>query len=372
MTAPPRILLGQLSSFGDCLYATAVARQIKHEMPACHLTWAVGSRFRPVLDGNPFIDEIWEIPVNSRADAEIAWRRFAAEARSRARRGDFDQVYLTQINPDNYGNFDGTVRASIFRGYPRPITVPVAPVIRLRDEEVRNVAAFAQRHEFDRYSYRILFECASASSQSFLTPEFAVETARLVIGKVPGAAFVLTSDIPIASPDPRIIDGSQLSFRENAELTRHCTLFIGGSSGISWLATSEWAKPLPMIQALRRETSVFASVVHDAEYFGLPTENILELTDCLPEHLAQCVLTVLATDFASARRAFHETIPVRLDFYMKTFIWRLLKSRRLGDVFRSFRCVARRYGVAPFARYLAGVVRSSLSPASHAMRQPLD
>jgi len=353
MRTAPRILLGQLGANGDCLYATAVARQIKTDFPSCHLTWAVGSLFRHVLDGNPFIDAIWEIPLSSRIELENTWRRFAPEARARRERGEFDEVYLTQINPENYGNFDMTVRASIFRSYPRPITVPVAPVVRLREDEVDNATRFAARHGLDRYEHRILFECMAASSQSFLTPAFATEAAQLVLDRVPDTAFILSSTLPVTSTDPRIIDGSVMRFRENAEITRHCTLFIGGSSGLTWLATSDWAAPLPMIQLLSRETSVYASVVHDAEYFGLPTEHILEMTDCTPRHLADCIVVTLTRNLAAARRVFHEQIPVRLDFYMSTIIWSLVKAFRFRDVVRSWGCVARRYGPGPFLRFAA-------------------
>ena len=63
-----RILLGQLGSFGDCLYATTVARQIKVDFPECHLTWAIGSPYRSILDNSPDVDDIWEVPFSSRED----------------------------------------------------------------------------------------------------------------------------------------------------------------------------------------------------------------------------------------------------------------------------------------------------------------
>ena len=40
---PKRVLLGHLGEKGDCLYASAVSRQIKADLPESHLTWAVGS-----------------------------------------------------------------------------------------------------------------------------------------------------------------------------------------------------------------------------------------------------------------------------------------------------------------------------------------
>ncbi len=352
MNTPPRILLGQLSCNGDILYATAVARQIKHDYPGCHLVWAVASLFRQVLDGNPLVDEVWEIPFSSRSEIEPYWSTFAKEAKERKKRGEYDEVFLTQVNPDNYGNFDGTVRASIFRGYPRPITVPITPVLRLFPEEVERVKSFVTRTGFAAAKHRVLFECASTSNQSFVTPEFAYQTALLALREVPSAAFVLSSNIKVTSEDPRIIDGSEVRYRENAELTRYSTLLVGCSSGITWISSSDWASPLPTIQLLKRSTSVFASVLHDAEHFGLPTESILEMTDCTPAHLAVCIAAVLTDGFEAAKRKYHEQIPVCLDFYFFTFIRAQLIAFRPLAILSSLRHVYRRYGIKPFVRFV--------------------
>ena len=139
MSQPDRILLGHLATFGDCLYATAVARQIKHDFPGCHLTWAIGSMSRPVIRENPFVDEVWEYPLRDRREIDSSWWSFVRDARRRVRRGEFSRIFFTQVAPGNYQNFDGTVRSSIFRGYAAPITVPVTPVLRLTADEVDHV-----------------------------------------------------------------------------------------------------------------------------------------------------------------------------------------------------------------------------------------
>ena len=71
-----RILLGQLGSNGDCLYATILARQIKHDFPDCHLTWAISSLCRPMIEQNPDVEKIWEVPVNSWSGQEFMWEAF--------------------------------------------------------------------------------------------------------------------------------------------------------------------------------------------------------------------------------------------------------------------------------------------------------
>lgn len=353
-SAARRILLGQLGARGDCVLATPIARQIKNDFPGCHLTWAIGSMCRPIIEGNPFVDEIWEVPVAGHQEMIAAWERFRSEARLRSKRGDFDETFLTQISPDNFGNYDGTVRASIFRGYPRPMTVPVTPVIRLSDADVRHAQAFAHKCGLARYRHVILFEFGSHSGQSYLTLEFAQRVAAEIVTRCEDAAVVLSSNISNSARHLRIIDGSALPFHLNAELSKHCHLLIGCSSGISWLCTSDWAKRLPTIQLLRRETSVYASMVHDHEYFGLPTDSIVEMTDCSPEHVADCALAALEEGFSAARARFHEKIPVRFDFYAQTlqFAWE-------RDGFRAIVCsfinTVRRYG--PRLRLLVAIAQ---------------
>ncbi len=347
-----RILLGHLGSFGDCLYATAVARQIKHDEPACHLTWAIGSKYRSVIDENPFVDAIWEIPLARRDDADATWRRFAAEARARVRRGEFDRAFFTQLSPDNYQNFDGTIRASIFRGYPHPVTVPVQPVIRLNDRDVAAARGFAERHGLAGRTHVILFECAAESRQSFVTIAFAAAVAARVTARRDDTVFILSSTERVQETPGKIVDGSILTLTQNAELSRYCTLLVGCSSGISWLCTSDWAKPLPAIQLLRRSTSVFASMVHDAEHFGLSAEHIIELTDCPEERVADCIQAVLHGSFAEARKEFHEQIPVRLDFYIEVFLRSVLRQMQPLKIARSLGHVFRRYGPRPFLRYI--------------------
>jgi hypothetical protein len=334
-----RILLGQLGAMGDCLYATVIARQIKHDYPDCHLTWAIGSMARSILHGNPDIDEIWEVPVANHGEMHAAWQKFEREAIEAKERGEFDDIFLTQIFPNNFNNFDGTVRYSIFRAYPGPITVPVEPVIFLDSGEVEKVKMFAQEHRLEQGHPVILFECSSGSGQTFVSPDFALQFSLKLIEHFPTGRVILSSHLAIPTNDERIIDGSQLTFRENAELTKYCTLLIGGSSGVSWLCTSTWAKPLPMIQLLKKFTSVFASFVHDYEFRGADTNNIIEMTDCSSDKVLFCTSAILAEGFEAARTKFHEQIPLNFDHYVY-----VMTQQKMGTVLRSAVCTVKRYG----------------------------
>jgi hypothetical protein len=301
---------------------------------------------RGVIAGNPDVDDVWEIPVGGHDEMLAAWDSFIAQLRERQSRGEFDHVFLTQIFPDNFGNYDGTVRASIFRGYPGPITVPVTPVIRLDAAEIASTAAFVARHRLGDYRHVILFESGASSGQSFVTPDYSRRAAAAIVALVPETAVVISSNVPFESDDPRIIDGSSLPFRCNAELTKACTLLIGCSSGISWLATSDWAKPLPSVQLLRRETSVYASFVHDHERFGLPTGNIIEMTDCPAERVAECVHAIVSSGMPAARAAFHEALPLRFDFYAEVLVFAMGRGG-IRTVLKSAMTTMRRYGPNP-------------------------
>jgi len=338
-----RILLGQLEKLGDCLYASTIARQIKSDYQDCHLTWAVNTTCASVVENNPYVDEIWELKRNPN-DSKTLWQKFVDEAILKKERGEYDLIFFTQILPDNFKNYDGTVRSSIFRGYPKPISVPVEPIVRLSDSEIENVARFAKKHRLKEKKHVILFEYDAASGQSFVTQDFAIDTAKIVLKKFPDTVFILTSNTEINEPEPNIIDGSILSFKENAELTKYCTLLIGCSSGISWLATSDWAKPLPKIQLLKTKTYFYASMMHDAIHFGLPTDQLLEIQDCPPTYLADCIKMVLEKGFSQAKGKYHKDIPLKFDFYFYLIYLDLISKNRFLDAAMSLKFSLDRYG----------------------------
>lgn len=339
-----RFLIGQLGSFGDCLYATTIARQIKNDYPDCHLTWAIGSLYCSILDQNPHVDCIWEIPLSSREDILTKWRDFVIKAIERKNKGNFDELIFSQVFPNNLKYFDGTLRSSIFRAYNRPITVPVSPVLRLKPSEVENVQKFSKNHNLEDYRHVLLFECSPKSGQSFVNTEFAMAVSKKIIENNVDVCVILSTNEHFTSPNKRIIDGSLLSFRENAELTKFCTLLIGCSSGISWLCTSEWCKPLPMIQLLKKEYFMYASFVCDHEYHKLPTDSIIELTDCSVDYVYQCVNDILNVSFDYARYRYHKQWKMNFRFYAHAVTPLLLQKEKIPDFFISLRYTIRRYG----------------------------
>jgi ADP-heptose:LPS heptosyltransferase len=276
-----KFLLVHLVYNGDCLIATTIARQIKSDNPGCHLTWAISFKCKQVIENNPYVDQIWEVHYKKdESPLSDVWYRVKQEAEKRKREGEFDDIIYSQIFPDNLHFYDGTVRTSTFRAYPGSINVPVAPIIRLSEKEVENVKKFVIRYEFYKYKHILLCECTPNSGQSFISLELMLKVAEKIIEENKNIIFIVSSHLKIVTQNERIIDASELTYRENAELSKFCTLFIGCSSGITWLLTSDWAYKLPMIQFLHnpKKPVTFASVKYDFKYWGLPHSHILEST----------------------------------------------------------------------------------------------
>ncbi|MCW3111502.1 MAG: hypothetical protein JWQ09_6008 [Segetibacter sp.] len=320
-----KILLAHLNSNGDCLYATVIARQIKEvDYPGCHLTWAVNSKSKQSVLLNPYIDDIWEIPTLLSLTSEEEWNDFVLRAEQRKAEGDFDTIFYTQLIGKNTINFDGGIRSSTYNNYPNEITVSQQPILRLSDIEVQRVKKFAELNQLNKYTQVFLLECGPESFKSSLNPTSTLQWAEELLRTQKDLAIILSSNKKIASASPAIIDGSVLTFRENAELTKYCTLFIGCSSGISWLTTTDWAKPLPTIIITDYSSRLFTSMVYDHEFAGLPVNNIIEMRESknVMKKLQQCVHMIVANSFDAAKTQYHQ--PFRIENY--SFIYKVCRD----------------------------------------------
>lgn len=343
-----RVLLGQMNANGDCLYATILARQIKHDDPGCHLTWAVSRRCTGVLANNPDIDAlwIWDAPSGlGPVSDERAWCAFETAVLRRQQGPDaFDQICLSQIWPRNFKNFDGTVRPSILRAWNAPITVPIDSTIRLTPVEEERVADFVGNHGLDRSRRRILFECAANSGQSFVTPDFALEVARLVEESLPGCQFILSTHARKPTELTNVVWATDLGIRENLALTWHADLFIGCGSGLTVVSTADAAAPLPNIQILTAATSVYASFHHDFLHYGKPADRFVEMGDPTAADVAAAAIACLTHSVASARERWHRPLPLHFGFYRELIETWCLGRNRASDALESLGVTMERYG----------------------------
>jgi hypothetical protein len=326
-----RYLIGQLACFGDCLYATAIAKQIKSDYPDSHITWAIASKYKSILELNPHIDEIWEIPLADGDYAGDSWNKFEREAIRRKDAGVYDELVFSQLPHKNWHNFDGTIRSSILRSYGKPITVSVAPVIKLSVQEVENVRKYAEKHSLNSFKEVILFECVPGSGQSSVSVEFACEVAKRVTDLHQNVCFILSSHKTIVSNTKQIIDASALTFRENAELSKYCTLLIGCSSGITWLCTSEWSKKLNSMQIINKNAFPFAGVAYDFKLWNMDSRHILEIHDKSKEKLNEILDFYFTKGFADTRRVYDQELELTAGSF-KTLAYILwLHSRKISS-----------------------------------------
>ncbi|MBX7174439.1 MAG: hypothetical protein K1X72_25930 [Pyrinomonadaceae bacterium] len=302
-----KFLIGQLGRFGDCLYATTIAKQIKNDFPESHLTWAINKNYKTILDLNPFVDEVWEIPNSFGDYSKEGWEKFEKEALERKAKGEFDEIIFSQIPPRNWIKFDGTIRQTILNAYEKPITVSVEPIIRLTQKEIDNVKEFAKQNNLAKFKNVILFECAPGSGQSNVNVEFALRISKAIVEKNKDICFILSTNQRLDLDSLQIIDANRLSFRENAELTKYCSLLIGCSSGITWLSTSDWAKKLPMVQLLNEESLIYAGVHFDFELNNLDYSQVLELTNFDERKVIDSVESILYLGFEKTKPNFHQT-----------------------------------------------------------------
>jgi hypothetical protein len=297
-----QILLVQLGSNGDCLFVTAVAKQIKEDYPGCILTWLIGSKYASVLNNNPYVDEIFETPINS--IEELGEMRNIIPQLITYLEQPFDKIFITDWTPETHHLWYGTTRTSLFRNYPHRIKNP-EPQIFLTDEEKSNVKQFALNHGITKDGINILFESSPQSKQSDMSFERALRIANRMVTKCPYLKFIITSKEKFHSPP--LIDGSVLSWRENAELTHYCKLLVGCSSGISWLNTSNAAAKIPTIQSINPNyfgSQLTASLKVDFQYFGLSTDKIIEMANPSDDALIACIDTAMHRNFAEAKKKY--------------------------------------------------------------------
>lgn len=309
------------------------------------MIWAIGSAYKNVLDENPYVDQVMEIPISNRMEVKTKWFAFEKMITNLKRLTVFDEVYFTQIYPGYPSRFHGCLRASMFRIYSNTTTVPLEPVLRLKQEEVDHVKEFAEKHNLKKYDNVVLFECSPESNQSFITREKAEKIALLAsLREATNTCYILSGKEGGTHELDFIIDGSELSVRETAELTKYCTMLVGTGSGITMVCQSNWAKPLPTIQLLTEHST--ASLKWDHEYFGLPTNRIIETTSEDIGHIMYCITDAIK-NFNAAKLGYDETIKpdfniIRFHMYFDT----AMITGNYSDLIPAFIATCKEYGLS--------------------------
>lgn len=74
----PSILVVRLGAMGDVLHALPAVASLKQSFPHSRITWALRPRWTPLLEGNPFVDDILLLDRRNLQTVRAAWSRLRA------------------------------------------------------------------------------------------------------------------------------------------------------------------------------------------------------------------------------------------------------------------------------------------------------
>ena len=167
------LLVVRLGAMGDLLHALPAAASLKHSFPHRPLTWVVDAAWRPLLEGNAFIDRI--VTFDRRRPA--AWFRTLRELR--------EQSYATAVD------FQGLIKSALMAGLSR-----AESIVGHADAREHQATWFysktyqsAAAHVVDRN-----LELAQAAGASHLLRTFPLPPGRPE-GQLPDRNFVLASPL---------------------------------------------------------------------------------------------------------------------------------------------------------------------------------
>jgi heptosyltransferase-1 len=160
---------------GDIIHTLPAVASLKQSFPRSYLAWAVEERWLPLLQGNPFVDEL--IPVGRRTIGNI----LALRKRLRAMRLD------TAID------FQGLLKSALTASLARPERIYGFHRSQARESLAAlfysaTVKATAQ-HVVDRYLEIAAGAGATAATRSFFIPEGRPE------GSLPAGDFILANPL---------------------------------------------------------------------------------------------------------------------------------------------------------------------------------
>ena len=169
-----RIVVVRLSSMGDVIHALPAVASLKHSFPHSHVAWVIRRRWTPLLEGNPFVDEI--IPFERTLSGIVETRRELLKKR-------FDLAI----------DFQGLIQSALVAAAARPDRIAGFHRSQVREKaatlfystEVRARAP----HVVDRNLELVSGAGASSLLHTFSLPEGSPE------GSLPDGKFVLASPL---------------------------------------------------------------------------------------------------------------------------------------------------------------------------------
>ena len=256
-----RVLAIRLGAMGDIIHTLPAVASLRQSLPGCHLAWAVEERWIPLLEGNPFIDEL--VPVNRRSLGAVL------ALRNRLRSSRFDTAV------DFQGLIKSALVASAARagriyGYHRSYArEPLAALFYTKTCKPHST------HVVEHHLELAATAGAHAAARSFPIPEGSPE------GSLPQSPFVLAN--PLAG-----WVGKQWPLDRYAEMARcldaeGLRLVLNGPAPIEVPGAWTHVSGLPgLIHATRRAAAVIgidSGPLHLAAALGKPGVAIFGPTD---------------------------------------------------------------------------------------------
>jgi heptosyltransferase-1 len=288
-----RVLVVRLGAMGDIVQTLPAVASLKHSMPHSELTWIVESKWRALLEGNPYVDRLIVFDRGTLTGLKDAWREL--------RRDRFDLAI----------DFQGLIKSALVAACARPERfygfdskcVREAPAAWFYSRRVHSVAV----HRVDKYLDLAVAAGVTNPLKVFPLPPGKPE------GCLPEGEFVLAN--PLAGW------GSKQWPIENyttlgARLRRECgiTLVLNGPEPIHAADTEPHASGIQgLIDATRRAAAVVgvdSGPLHIAAAIGKAGVAIYGQTDPAATGPYGKSITVLRSpDAATTYKRRSETDP---------------------------------------------------------------
>lgn len=203
---------------GDLLTITVVVRELKKQFPSCYVIFKVPSYYKPILENNPYIDDIIGLGENIEKDIFVSYSRPCPAG-----------VYEHYHNRSIFKS-----RIDIFCEYLGFNPTDKTPVFHLRDEEIKQGMEF-----FEKYgaSSKKKVGIALVAGEIWVswTREGNLELIKLLIkkGYVP-VIFTMESQEPMNIKGA--IDVHNEPIRKMASIFKNCDVAITQDGGMSHLA----------------------------------------------------------------------------------------------------------------------------------------
>jgi heptosyltransferase-1 len=261
----PRILVVRLGAMGDVIHALPAVATLKHSFPGSHLTWLIEAQWAPLLEQNPYVDEV-AIFERGRPGAWMRnWRKLRA--------GRFDFAV----------DFQGLIKSAVAASMARPDRIFGFHQSQVRE---RPAALFYSSRIRTQATHRVdsNIELAAAAGAANMLRTFPLPEGTAQ-GELPASGFVLAC--PLAgwrSKQWPLAFYSRLASCLEREL--ELSLVLNGPPGAQFPNASgvltHHSSVAGLIHATRRATAVIgvdSGPLHLAAALGKPGVAIFGPTD---------------------------------------------------------------------------------------------